>query len=207
MNELKLFGQRLKEVREEKNLTTRELGEMLGTTAATISRYETGIHDPKRVFIQQTASTLNVNPAWLMGANVDKYIEKDDLMFKRVPILGTIAAGQPILAEEHIEGYEYVPENSNIDFCLRVKGDSMINARIYDGDIVYIRKQPDVENGEIAAVIVDGENATLKRVYKINGSVILRPENQNYKEMVFSKKDLKEVNVLGKAIFFKSEVR
>lgn len=207
MNELKLFGQRLHEIREERNLTTRELGEMLGTTAATISRYETGVHDPKRVFIQQTASILNVNPAWLMGANVDKHIESDESTFKRIPVLGTIAAGQPILAEEHIEGYEFVPERSNLDFCLRVKGDSMINARIYDGDIVYIRKQSEVENGEIAAVIIDGESATLKRVYKINGSVILRPENHNYKEMVFNKKDFKEINILGKAIFFKSEVR
>lgn len=83
----------------------------------------------------------------------------------------------------------------------------MINARIHDGDIVYIRKQPDVENGEIAAVIIDGEEATLKRVYKLNGNVILHPENPTYKDMIFSKKDFKQVRIIGKVKYVKAEVK
>lgn len=102
---------------------------------------------------------------------------------------------------------KYGEDDRYMEVPIRVKGDSMINARIFDGDIVFIRRQPDVENGEIAAVQIDGNDATLKRVYKINGNVILRPENPIYSDMVFSKKDMKAVQILGKAVFFKSEVR
>ena len=126
---------------------------------------------------------------------------------KRIPILGTIAAGAPILAEQHIESYMYVSNNCDFDFCLKVKGDSMMNARILDGDCVFIRIQSDVENGEIAAVLVDGENATLKRVHKMNGAILLRSENPNYPDMVFQKKDHREVCIIGKAKAFMSEVR
>ena len=83
----------------------------------------------------------------------------------------------------------------------------MINARIFDGDTVFFKNQPDVENGEIAAVQINGEAVTLKRVYKIDGNIILRPENPNYKDIIFSKKDKKDFKILGKAIFFKSEVK
>lgn len=88
--------------------------------------------------------------------------------------------------------------------CLMI---SLMPSVILDGDTVYIRQQPDVENGEIAAVLIDGEAATLKRVYKLDGSIVLRAENHNYCDIIFSKKDMKEVTILGKAIFFKSEVR
>lgn len=200
------FSERLRILMEEHGLNTYTLAEAVYLTPATISRYLNGKMEPKRSSIEVIASYFNVNPAWLMGADVDKYLESQNNV-KKIPILGTIAAGAPILAEEYIEGYEYVPTDANVDFCLRVKGDSMINARIFDGDIVYIRKQPDVENGEIAAVIIDREEATLKRVYKIGGNVILRAENPKYKDLVFSKKDAKEIKIIGKAVFFKSEVR
>ena len=138
----------------------------------------------------------------------DKYHQLNNLDCKPLNILGTIAAGIPILAQEDIEGVEYVPKNFHADFCLRVKGDSMIGARILDGDIVYIRKQPDVENGEIAAVIIDNEDATLKRVYKRNGIITLRPENPMYEEKTYCpKRDNVKIDIIGKAVFFKSEVR
>ncbi len=200
------FSERLRILMEEHGLNTYTLAEVVYLTPATISRYLNGKMEPKRSSIEVIASYFNVNPAWLMGADVDKYLESQNNV-KKIPILGTIAAGAPILAEEYIEGYEYGPTDANVDFCLRVKGDSMINARIFDGDIVYIRKQPDVKNGEIAAVIIDREEATLKRVYKIGGNVILRAENPKYKDLVFSKKDAKEIKIIGKAVFFKSEVR
>lgn len=139
-----------------------------------------------------------------MGRSDNKYYS-DNNQDKRIPVLGTISAGNPIIAQENIIGHEYTSDNC--DFCLRVKGDSMINARIHDGDIVYIRKQPDVENGEIAAVIIDGEEATLKRVYKLNGNVILHPENPTYKDMIFSKKDFKQVRIIGKVKYVKAEVK
>jgi repressor LexA len=205
LNSVKRFGLRLKEIREERNLTTRQLAEMFSTTAPTISRYENGVHDPKRVFIQQVANTFGINPAWLAGENVDKYVAKIKPCVK-IPIIGTIAAGAPILAQENFDGYEWACEDNRVDFCLRVKGNSMTGARIYDGDIVYIRKQEEVENGEIAAVVIDNE-ATLKRVYRLNGGLILRSENPEQKEMIFSKKDLKDVRIVGKAIMLKGVVR
>jgi len=142
-----------------------------------------------------------------MGFDVEKYQPKEETAKKKIPVLGRIAAGIPILAQEEILDYELVPENIDVQFCLKVKGDSMINARIFDGDVVYIRQQPEVENGEIAAVLVDGEDATLKRFYRIDGTVFLRPENPVYPEITIRRRDAKDVKILGKAIEFKSKVR
>lgn len=124
---------------------------------------------------------------------------------KKVPLLGTIACGEPILAEENIEDYINMPERIKGTFALRCKGDSMINARIFDGDIVYIREQPDVENGEIAAVLIDNE-ATLKRVYKYENRIELRPENPTFKVMNFENEELNNIRILGKAVGFFSKV-
>lgn len=125
---------------------------------------------------------------------------------KKVPRLGAIACGEPILAEENIEGFDYVPEDISCDFSLVCKGDSMINARVLDGDIVYIRQQPTVENGEIAAVLVDNE-ATLKRVYFNGDTIILQPENTTYQPIVYTGEKLNEIKILGKAVYFFSKVR
>lgn len=201
------FGERLAALMEDNNDTTYSLGEYLQLSNSTVSRYLSGDISPKTTTIQAIAEKYRVNPAWLAGAEgAEKYIE--GVNYKKIPIIGTIAAGVGILAHENIEGYECAPDNANVDFCLRVKGDSMINARILDGDIVFIRQQPDVENGEIAVVLFsDREEATLKRVYKLDGSIILRAENPNYKEHVYTKKEAKNIRILGKAIFFKSEVK
>lgn len=128
---------------------------------------------------------------------------------RKVPMLGTIACGEPILATENIDTYVDVPEDVRCDFTLRCKGDSMIGARIYDGDIVYIREQPDVENGEIAAVLIDGSEteATLKRVYKSEGQIMLMPENSAYQPMVYTGADMVRVRILGKAVAFTSAIR
>lgn len=99
-----------------------------------------------------------------------------------------------------------VPENINCDFTLLCKGDSMINARINDGDIVYIREQPQVENGEIAAVLIDNE-ATLKRVYIYKDKVVLQPENTKYSPLVYSKEEMNEIRILGKAVGFTSLIQ
>ena len=124
----------------------------------------------------------------------------------KVPRIGTIACGEPILAEENIEGYEDVPSNIHCDFTLRCKGDSMINARIFDGDIVYIRQQDEVESGEIAAVLIDGTEATLKRVRIFEDHIILEPENPMYKPLVFWGEEMNRVRIIGKATHFMSEV-
>ena len=127
--------------------------------------------------------------------------KKEAAEIKKVPLLGTIAAGLPILAEENVESYLPVLSSCNVDFALRIKGDSMIGARIYDGDIVYIKSQNDVEDGEIAAVLIDNE-ATLKRVYKFNDAVHLNPSNPEYKPMIYTKNNCQYFKILGKAVFF-----
>ncbi|MBR2183082.1 MAG: helix-turn-helix domain-containing protein [Acidaminococcaceae bacterium] len=118
---------------------------------------------------------------------------------KSFPVIGTIAAGTPIDAEQNIETYVPEDEDMDADYALRVKGDSMIGDDINDGDIVFIRQQPDVEDGEIAAVYVDG-GATLKRVFKIGESVQLRSSNSKYKPMNFTAENCEEFKVLGKAV-------
>ena len=125
---------------------------------------------------------------------------------KRIPLLGSIACGEPILTEENIEEYIKLDKDIPADFALRCKGDSMINARIFDGDIVYIRQQPDVENGEIAAVLIDNE-ATLKRVYKYPHRIELRAENPTIKPFEYSDEEMNTVRILGKAVAFTSIIR
>jgi repressor LexA len=121
------------------------------------------------------------------------------------PLIGTIACGTPILAIENIEDRVMVPKDIRCDFVLRCKGDSMINACIMDGSLVYVREQPDVENGEIAAIRI-GDEVTLKRVYKYENRLELRAENPLYGPLNYEGSDLDQVQILGKAVIFQSVV-
>lgn len=123
-----------------------------------------------------------------------------------VPMLGAIACGEPILAEQNIEAYVSVNKDIPADFALKCKGDSMINARIFDGDIVYIRRQADVDDGEIAAVLIDTE-ATLKRVRRYPGKLVLSPCNPMYDDLIYTAEQLDSVRILGKAVAFTSTIR
>lgn len=124
------------------------------------------------------------------------------------PRLGAIACGKPILAVEEADEYDDVPEGVNCDFTLLCKGDSMITARIFDGDVVYIRSQPEVENGQIAAVRV-GDEATLKKVYYTPGSdrITLRACNPLYPDMIYEGETLDQIEILGLAVGFYSAIR
>ena len=205
------IGKRIKEIRISKNITQDELALKIGTTKQTIYKYEneivTNIPSQK---IELISNALNTTPDYLMGWS-DK--STDDLYsipginpipktYKR-PRLGTIACGEPILAEENIETYDDIPDNIKCDFTLVCKGDSMINARINDGDIVYIKQQSQVDNGEIASVLIDNE-ATLKRVYIYEDKVVLQPENTKYPPFVYTKEEMNNIRILGKAVGFTS---
>lgn len=204
----------MKSRRKAIGLSAERVAEILGVSPATIYRYENG--DIEKVpgdRLIPIANALQTTPAYLMGwENVD---EKEFLLpaniipmpkMRKVPLLGSIACGAPILAEEHIEGEVDIPNHVNADFALICKGDSMINARIYDGDIVYIRQQDMVESGEIAAVLIDNE-ATLKRVKILPDRIILSPENPLYDPLVFRGEEMNTVRILGKAVAFTSTVR
>lgn len=124
---------------------------------------------------------------------------------KRLPMLGKIACGKPIMADEVFDGYVNVGSQIHADFCLRAVGDSMIGARIYDGDIVFIRQQPEVENGEIAAVAID-DSVTLKRVYVSEDYIELIAENPKFKPLRIRKEDAENIKILGKAVAFQGDV-
>lgn len=177
-----------------------------------ISRYIKGDWEGKQSAVYELAKALGVTEAWLMGYDVP--MESDIVsavppgfeplpkMLKR-PLVGSIACGEPITAEENIEDYVDVPESVQCDFCLRCKGDSMIDAGIHDGDVVYIHIQPSVENGQIAAVRIDGE-ATLKRVFWDSANQVLQlvPANSSYMPKVYSGQSLENVHIEGRAVGF-----
>lgn len=142
------------------------------------------------------------------GKRYGRFSNVFDVGIKKVPLLGQIACGQPIYANEEHGEYYAVSEDVDTDFCLQAKGDSMINARILDGDIVFCKYQPTVENGEIAAVIIDDE-ATLKRFYfdKEKQRITLVPENPRYEPLVYIGSDMASVRVLGKAVAFQSRIK
>ncbi len=211
------FASRLSQTLEASNETTHTLGEALSLSGATISRYQNGKMLPKITTLYAMAAYLNVNPIWLMGYDEDKALTANDRPYlaaanlapvtvKKLPLLGNIAAGEPIWAQQGYDSFVAAGENTEADFCLKVKGDSMINAGIFSGDIVLIKSCPDVDDGEIAAVLIDDE-ATLKRVYKLGDRVILRPENPNYSPMEFCKTDGKNIRILGKAIALQRGIR
>lgn len=204
------IGDIMRTRRQELGLTLEEVGDYVGVGKSTVRKWEHGdIENMKRDKIALLSKILKLSPLTFITGEVE-YGTPDNIIplpkMKKIPLLGTIACGEPILAAENIEALINADENLNADFALRCKGDSMINARIFDGDIVYIREQPDVEDGKIAAVLI-GEEATLKRVYKYPSKVVLRLENPLYDDMIYSKEEMNEVRILGKAVAFLSTVR
>ena len=161
--------------------------------------------------LKKIAMYFNVSVDYLMGLENDNLSTYDNIFpiqKKKFPMLGEIACGEPIFADENKESYIEAGTDIHADFCLKAKGDSMINARILDGDIVFIKKQSMVDNGEIAAVIIENE-ATLKRVYYYpdKNKLILNPENPQYEPLVYIGDELNEIRILGKAVAFQSIVR
>lgn len=198
------IGEKIKQRRLELGLTLEEVGSMVGVSKSTVMKWETGyIENMKRDKIALLAKALRKSPLWVMGIeDLDNAVE---YRTKKVPLLGSVAAGKPILACDEHESYVEIDQDLRVDFCLRVRGDSMIDARINDGDLVFVRRQPTVENGEIAVVLIDDE-VTLKRFYTMDGGVILKPENSKYQPMYYSANDFKQVRILGKAVLFQSEL-
>ena len=163
------IGERIKQRRKELGLSAEEVAEKMKVSAATVYRYESSdILNMGIDKLELIAKALKTTPAYLMGwedeNELPPYPNIMPIKTKKFPLLGEIACGEPIFATEEHESYVEAGADIRADFCLKAKGDSMINARIMDGDIVFIRKQPTVNNGQIAAVIIDDE-ATLKRVY------------------------------------------
>lgn len=225
------FSDRFKQLRTERRLSQQNLADQLGISKSSVNMYERGEREPGLEAIEAIADFFNVDVDYLMGrsdrpnnnewirslhpaintANASSRVFLTNLgpiETKKFRLLGNIACGQPIFADEQKELYVEAGANIKADFCLKAKGDSMTGARIYDGDIVFIRKQEMVNNGEIAAVIIDDE-ATLKRVnyFPDKNLLILKAENSKYEDLVYSGEQLDHIIILGKAVAFQSDVR
>lgn len=208
---------RIKELRMLNKMTQATLAGKLGIAQNTLSYWEKGTYDPDNESLQKIADLFECSVDYVlcrdsMSSLNFSELEKYGIMplpkTKKIPLIGTIACGEPILAEENIEGYCSCPESIDADFCLRAKGDSMINARIFDGDILFVCKQDMVEDGEIAVVLIEDE-ATVKRVYydREDNTLTLVPENPKYKVMRFHGERLDQIRILGKVLAGKYDVK
>lgn len=206
-----MFGDVLKQLRIESKLTQKEFARIMGVSESTIGMYERNQREPAFEVLEAIADYFNVDMDYLTGRSSVRrsvsYTPVNNVIpvprMSSIPLIGTIACGVPILAEENIETIVDMPEHIKADFALRCKGDSMINARIYDGDIVYIHRQPTVEDGQIAAVLI-GDEATLKRVHLFADHVVLEPENPQFRPLVYWENDMNSVRILGLAVAFTS---
>ena len=208
------FSERLKSLRSEKGWSQQRLADELKLSKSSVNMYERGEREPGFETMEAIADTFNVDMDYLYGRTDVKIAEPIQLnagtvppgfellprMVKK-PLIGDIACGEPITAEQNVADYVDVPETVHCDFCLRCHGDSMVDAGIQDNDVVYIRIQPEVEDGEIAAVRIGGE-ATLKRVYYDGQSLTLMPANSSYRPKTYSGPELENIRIEGKAVGF-----
>ena len=215
-----IFQNTLKTLRNSQNLTQDELAKRLKISRSAIGMYENGSREPDFETLELIADFFNVDIDYLLGRtnkttyipdqsnNIPAYPNIHPIGTVRLPVLGEIACGVPRYASEDRESYTLAGTDIHADFCLIAHGDSMTGARINDGDIVFIRKQDIVENGEIAAVVI-GDEATLKRFfyYREKELLILRAENPKYPDLIYTGAELEAVHVLGLAIAFQSDVQ
>lgn len=212
------FAERLRSLRQEKGWSQQRLADNLKLSKSSVNMYERGEREPGFETMEAIADLFNVDMNYLYGRtdvkiadpivwDTDSSLAQSSIppgfipmpKMHKVPLVGSIACGTPILAQQNIDGSVDAPEDIRCDFALRCKGDSMIDAGIHDGDAVYIRIQPEVENGEIAAVRI-GEEATLKRVYYDGTTLTLMPANAAFAPMVYAGPQLEEVHIEGRVV-------
>jgi len=200
------FSKEIKRLRKERGLSQSQLADALNISRTSIGNYEQGIREPSFEMTELIADYFNVDISTFFNDTQPKNIIPIER--RAVPMIGNVACGEPITANQEFQSYVEVGANINCDCCLKARGDSMKNIRIYDGDIVFIKRQPMVENGDVAAIIIEDE-VTLKRFYyyKENNLIILKPENPEYKDLIYSGSDLERIKVFGKAVAFQSDIK
>lgn len=194
--------ERLLEAFNEKNIKQADLVRLTGIDKGSISLYMSGKVTPKGDKLYKLAVALGVTPEWLSGFNVPKNSNKKQT--RSIPVLGRVAAGYPMEAVENIIDYEEISEamaSTGEYFALQVKGDSML-PRFADGDVVIVRKQEDIESGDIAIMLVNGDEATIKKVQKFEGGINLIPSNVAYDVLTYTKEEIISLPVvcLGKVV-------
>lgn len=194
----------IKKLREDKDLSQAELGKIFGVTSQAIGLYERGLRNMPLELLSKMADYFNVTIDYLLGKEVGVEIADEAV---KIPVVGKISAGLPILATQNIEGYEFAPKGMIKEdmeyFYLRVQGDSM-NIKFNDGDIVLVQKQDTLENDEIGVILV-GEEATVKKFKEDNGMVILTPMSTNPEHSVQIYKD-NQVKIIGKVISYQGKI-
>lgn len=199
------LGEKIRLLRHQRGMTLEDVGDACGVGKSTVRKWESGqIANMRRDKIALVANALGVTPAYLMGWDESPALPTmpaNIVPVKRhtVPLLGEIAAGQPIYADEEHDLCVAVDDDIRCDFALRVRGDSMIDAGIYDGDVVLVRQQEDVDDGQIAVVLIDDE-ATLKYLYHQPGGVQLVPANRRYSPWSYTGEAAAQVRILGLAV-------
>ena len=217
------LGDRIKKLRTDKGLSLRELADICETSKSAISMYERGERRPKYETLEAIADAFNVDMDYLLGKSAiknkaanffgfdsleDAYragallpSEARPVVRKRLPMLGNVACGEPTFAYEEHDAYVDADAGIDADFCLTAKGDSMINARIFDGDILFVKRQESVDDGEIAVVLIEDET-TVKRVYydRENNVLTLMPENPMHRPMRYEGAKLDQIRILGKVV-------
>lgn len=209
------ISNRILQLITEKELSYSDLSKRTSISKSALQRYATG-ETPKIPLdrLELIASALGVSASYLMGwedrhssreSTIDPLLSKHPELFrpkmKKVPLLGGIACGEPIFSPNIDEEFALINEDIAVDFALVCKGDSMKDAGINDGDIIYIRKQEIVDNGQIAAIVI-GEEVTLKRVYyyREKNKLVLQPANPDYEPLVYTGCELEEIRILGRAV-------
>lgn len=204
------LGDRIRLRREELRMSQEELATRLGyKSRSTIAKIESGENDLTQSKIVAFAKALSTTARWLLD-----YDDSDTTLppgahrpqFKKVPMLGYAAAGQPLEDLNQDTPYYDVDDKYDVDFCITVRGDSMINAGINDGDIVFIRSMPEVPNGKVACVEIDNEKVCLKRFYKSADGIMLVSENPKYPPIQLNRFNCQSVKILGLAVLRQSEI-
>lgn len=201
------FAKRLAKAMEIRSMTQTDLHNLTKINKSSISTYLKGEYEAKQDKVDLLSRALRVSPAWLMGYDISMDGMSTDfdettlpgyipISKRKIPLLGTVAAGEPIFADENIEEYLPIDDTIHADFALHVKGNSMIGANIYDGDIVLVRKQNDVDDGQIGIVLKDDE-ATMKRVYHGKDHLTLIAENPDYPPIICSAETCSFCKILG----------
>lgn len=198
------FAERLCEALTTRRISAAELSRKINVDEGTISNYKKGKYVPKQPRLDKISKALNVSIPWLMGADVPMELRSPKSKGVKIPVLGRVVAGIPIDAVEEILDYEEISEEmarNGEHFALQIKGDSM-EPKFSEGDVVIIRKQPTVEDNEIAIVLVNGNDATIKKIKRFDGGITLIPTNPNYDVITYTNKQIEElpVTVLGKVV-------
>lgn len=212
--DMNVIAERLKEAMKLRNLKQVDLVQRTGIGKSSICTYLAGEYLPKQTNLYKLAKALSVDPAWLMGEDVPMEWKDEPspasrplpagllpVVKRRIPIIGHVAAGVPIMAEREYEEYEDDTYGLSCDYVLRVEGDSM-EPRVLDGDVVYVRQQPDVDDGQIAVVGVD-DSVTLKVVYHLPNGLQLVSLNPKYKPMIYTQANTDYLAIIGLAVAYK----